>query len=320
MRIVAFVILIVLSTSSAFSHGPNTPTTIESYPLEKISKNIYIVHGPHDLPNEATQGFMNNPAAILTDKGFIVVDPGSSERIGRELVRKLKKVSTKPVIAVFNTHAHGDHWLGNQGIRETYPDIPIYAHRRAIERIESGEGDVWVARFNKMTQGALDDTRVVAPNIGLKGGETLTLGGATLQIYHTGQAHTDNDIMIKVIEDKALFFGDIVFDKRIPNSDVPEDSSFKGNIKAIKTVMDDDIELYIPGHGRSGDKSIPQEHLKFLNELTSHVTRYYNRGLADYEMKKFVMDDLKEYSNWDHFSELGRVISYVYQEVELDNF
>ena len=46
---------------------------------------------------------------------------------------------------------------------------------------------------------------------------------------------TDNDLMFEVVDDKALFFGDVVGNKYIPNSDVPQDASFKGSITAIKT-------------------------------------------------------------------------------------
>jgi glyoxylase-like metal-dependent hydrolase (beta-lactamase superfamily II) len=36
-------------------------------------------------------------------------------------------------INIFNTHVHGDHWLGNQAIVERYPAVKIYAHPNMIE-------------------------------------------------------------------------------------------------------------------------------------------------------------------------------------------
>ncbi|MDZ7804774.1 MBL fold metallo-hydrolase [Thiohalophilus sp.] len=314
------VFALVFMPMTIFAHEPQLPLDFEQHTLEQVSQHIHVVHGTQSLPNPQTRGFMNNPSAILTHGGIIIVDPGSSAEIGRQLLTKLRKITDKPVIAVFNTHVHGDHWLGNQGIRETYPEVPIYAHTRMLERVEAGEGGTWVQLFMGMTEGAVEGTRVIGPNIGLSGGEVLSLDGITLKIHHTGHAHTDHDLMIEVVNDKGLFFGDIVSSRRVPNSDVPQDASFKGSIAAIKAMLDEDIAVYIPGHGRSGGREVPESSLLFLEALNASVTHYFNQGLQSYEMKDKVIDDLAEYQDWNNFNEIGRVINFVFQEVEQDNF
>lgn len=309
-----------ITTELSFAHNVQLPGSFEHYPLDKVSKHIYVVHGTQELPSEKTRGFMNNPSAILTDNGVIIVDPGSSEEIGRLLLKKIRQLSDKPVIAVFNTHVHGDHWLGNQGIREVYPEVPIYAHQRMIERVNAGEGEDWIKLLMGMTNGAISSTSVVGPNIGLAGGEELTLDGVILKIHHTGHAHTDHDLMIEVVNDKGLFFGDIVAAGRVPNSDVPQDASFKGSIRAIKTMLERPVEIYIPGHGRSGGHEVPEASLAFLQELYAAVTKYFNQDLESFEMKEKVKSDLDAYKDWNNFNEMDRVINFVFQEVEQDNF
>ena len=304
----------------AGAHDPRVPSSIEHIPLERISAHVYVVQGTQDLPNPDSRGFMNNPTAILTEDGIIIVDPGSSAEIGKELLKKVGEVSDKPVIAVLNTHVHGDHWLGNHGIRELYPEVPIYAHERMIERIDAGEGDVWIQRFMGMTDEAIAGTEVEGPNIGLKGGELWNLGGLTLRMHHIGHAHTDHDIMVEVVDDAVLLFGDIVADKRVPNSDVPGDANFKGTATAIRTMLNGPSRLFVPGHGEPGGREVPEASLRFLERLRASVTKYYEQGLADYEMKDQVSDDLAEYRDWYNFDQLGRVISYVYQEVEAEKF
>ncbi|MCR4301976.1 MAG: MBL fold metallo-hydrolase [Sulfuricaulis sp.] len=320
LRSVTLVLVLSAVTSVALAHDSQAPSSIEHYPLDRVSQRIHVVHGTHQLPNPTNRGFMNNPAAILTKSGVIIVDPGSSAEIGKQLLKKIRKVSDKPVIAVFNTHVHGDHWLGNHGIRDLYPKVPIYAHERMIERVNTGEGENWLKLFMGMTKGAISGTKVVGPNIGLKGGETLTLDGVTLRIHHTGHAHTDGDLMIEVVDDKGLFFGDIANTKQVPNSVVPHDANFKGTIAAIKTMLNGPATLFIPGHGRSGGREMPEASLRFLEELYVSVTKYYKQGLADYEMKDKVIHDMAKYENWDNFNEMGRVISFVYREIEKENF
>ncbi len=314
------VVVFFVVANLAVAHESLVPSSIEHHPLDQVSEHIYVVHGPNGLPNAENRGFMNNPAGILTDNGVILVDPGSSAEIGKQLLEKMREVSNKPVIAVFNTHVHGDHWLGNHGVREVYPDVPIYAHARMIERIDAGEGQDWIQLFVSMAEGATKDTRAVAPNIGLNGGEELALDGMTLRIHHTGHAHTDHDLMIEVVEDKGLFFGDIVASKRVPNSDVPQDASYKGTITAIRTMLDGQAEVFIPGHGHSGGREVPEASLRFLEILYASVMKGFEQDLADYEMKEQVINDLDVYKDWSNFGEMGRVINYVYQEVERDNF
>lgn len=315
-----YIITLLLITLVSHAHDINVPATLEHYSFQQVTKNIHVIHGTQALPSVKTRGFMNNPAIITTKKGVIIVDPGSSKEIGKELLEKIKTISNKPVIAVFNTHVHGDHWLGNHGVRAVYPNVPIYAHERMIDRINAGEGQDWIKLFMGMTKNAIKNTHVVSPNIGLKGGESLNLGGTTLRIHHTGPAHTNADIMIEVVEDKGLFFGDIVAANRVPNSDVPHDANFKGTIDAIKKILKGPATLYIPGHGLSGGREIPEASLNFLVKLRGSVTRYYKKGLSDFEMKDHVIKDLAEFKNWHNFKEMGRVISYVYQEVENENF
>lgn len=318
-----YLLLILLSLAGiqpASAHDVSAPSSIAHYTLDRVSKRIHVVHGTQELPSPQTRGFMNNPAAILTDNGVIIVDPGSSAEIGKQLLEKVRKVSDKPVIAVFNTHVHGDHWLGNYGIREMYPDVPIYAHRRMIERVDAGEGDIWIKRLMDMTKGAIAGTRATTPNIGLEGGEELALDGVALKIHHTGPAHTDSDLMIEVVDDKGLFFGDIVAARRVPNSDVPQDASFKGTMVAIKTMLERPIDIYIPGHGQSGGREVPEASLAFLEALHASVATYYDQGIEAYEMKDKVIADLESYKDWNNFTEIGRVINFVYQEVERENF
>ena len=76
----------------------------------------------------------------------------------------------------------------------------------------------------------------------------------------------------------------------------------------------------LPGHGRSGGREVPESSLSFLEDLYSSVTKYFNQNLESYEMKKKVKDDLNKYKDWNNFNEMDRVINFVFQEIEHDNF
>ncbi len=318
-RLIVIVALLLWNSGSSWAHEPVLPEKIERLTLQRLTDDVYIIQGPQQFPSPDTAGFMNNPGFVVTPGGIVVIDPGSSVQIGQLLLKRLRQISSLDVIAVFNTHVHGDHWLGNQAIREAYPDVPIYAHSRMIARAEGGEGEDWIANFEASTQGATAGTRAVMPGIGLNGGEQLLLGGEKFQIYHTGKAHTDNDLMIEFTRDKSIFLGDIVTNQRVQSAR-PGDSDIEGQIAAIEFVLQTENQVFIPGHGRAGGREIAFSQLEFLQNLYASVKAHYANGLSDYEMKDKVLEDLRAYQDWYNFDELGLVISYVFLKVEEDSF
>lgn len=287
------------------------------YPLTRVSENVYVIHGPNEEVSRKNQAFRNNPVIVLTSKGAVVIDPGSSVYIGEMIVNKVKGLTDKPIVAVFNTHGHGDHWLGNHGINKHYPQVVIYAHENMIRAISAGDGDMWVDAINKRSEGAIEGTRVVAPNTAVKNGEQIQVGGVTFKVYFTGKAHSDNDIMLELPEEKVFVVGDIL---RVGNIS-PFMSSFSGNLHAFDVVEQSDAKVYIPGHGKSGDKSIITIYREFVTTLKGTVKKYYDQDMSDYEMKPKVINELAKYKEWSGFDEnIGRLINLAYLEVEADSF
>jgi hypothetical protein len=39
----------------------------------------------------------------------------------------------------FNSHVHGDQWLGKQAVKRAYPEIDIYAHAKTIAQSGASE-------------------------------------------------------------------------------------------------------------------------------------------------------------------------------------
>ncbi len=304
----------LFSPLSLADRGP----AIKDYPAKQVADNVYVIHGPLGTPNPENQGFMNNPAFVITNDGIAVIDPGSSVQTGEMLLRVIAKISKKPVIAVFNTHIHGDHWLGNQAIRTAYPDVPIYGHPNMIALIEAGEGRNWVNLMERLTKGKTMGTGVTGPNKAANNGDVFKYGGITFKVHHYGKAHTTSDIMIEVPEYAVTFLGDNVLNKRVPRLD---DGDILGNIEAITRIMETGSKTYVPGHGPSGDARVPQAFQRYLEILYTTVKKYYGEGLSDFEMKDQVASALNAYAGWSGFDEqLGKHISLAYLQIEAADF
>ncbi|HHJ15086.1 MAG TPA: MBL fold metallo-hydrolase [Gammaproteobacteria bacterium] len=311
-----------LTLITAFLFSPlclaNKGPAIKDYPADKVADNIYVIHGPLGLPDSGNQGFMNNPAFVITNDGIVAIDPGSSVQTGEMMLRVMAKISDKPVIAVFNTHIHGDHWLGNQALRAAYPDAPIYGHPNMIALIEAGEGQNWADRLEQMTEGKTAGTVVTGPNKTVDHGATFKYGGTTVKIHHYGKAHTTSDLMIEIPERSVTFLGDNVLNDRIPRID---DGDIQGNIGTITQILETGSKVYVPGHGPSGDAGVPESFRKYLDVLYTTVKKYYDEGLSDFEMKDQVAGALGAYAGWSGFEEqLGKHISLAYLQIEAAEF
>jgi len=289
------------------------------WPMERITDKIYAIYGPFDLPNPENRGFRNTAVIVLTTDGVVVLDPGGSAWAGERIVERIKTLTGKPVVAVFNSHAHGDHWLGNEGIKKTYPAAVIYAHPKMKAKAEGADGKRWFDLINRVTEGRAGGKKITAPDRVVNDGDVIGIGDTEFRIYHTGPAHTDNDISIEIVGENTLFTGDVVRNEFLGMME--EDASFEGNIAAIDSMLKQNFRHYIPAHGRAGGAGILKEYRAYLVTLKSTVRQLYNEGLADFEMKPEVVKALENYRKWPGFDlRVGPHISRVYLEVEAEEF
>ena len=316
MRRIPLVILILAVLTVACSRAKGPPLAGD-YPLTRLTEHVYVIHGPNDLPTKQNQGFMNNPGFVLTSKGVVVIDPGSSAQVGELVLKKIAGITKDPVIAVFNTHIHGDHWLGNDAVRAAYPKAVIYAHPNMRAKT-AVEGENWLRLMSTLTDGATKGTRAAPPDADINNDETLALGNMHFRVLHTGVAHTDGDIMVEVVEDKVLFAGDNIVVERTARMD---DGNFKGNIAAIEAALKVNANIIVPGHGQSGGHEIADAYLVYLKAFYATVKKYYDLGVSDFDMKDKVVADLKPYHKWALFdAEIGKLISLAYLQIEAEAF
>ncbi len=300
--------------SFAVERGPAVP----DYPADQVTDGVYVIHGPLGEPSAKNQGFMNNPAFIVTQTGVVVVDPGSSVQIGEMVLRQIRKVSDLPVVAVLNTHIHGDHWLANQALVEAFPKVPIYGHPRMFDKIEQGEGQEWIDLLLRLTANATAGTDIVGPNLQVDHADEVTLAGLKIRFLYLPKAHSDTDLMIEIPSKKLIFLGDNAMMNRFGQM---RHGTFKGNIAALDLALQKSAEIYVPGHGPTGGPQVPETFRTYLSLLRSEVAKQLDEGLSDFEMKPLVVEALADYRGWVDFDRLvGKHINQAYLEVEEEMF
>src|SRR6478735_10738173 len=103
--------------------GPGLPPP---EPIEHVKGNVYKIFGGG-----------GNTLVVVQKDGVVLVDtkmPGNGPYIDEQV----KKVTSKPITLIINTHSHPDHVGSNDYLREHYPNARIIMNEGAKEELSGG--------------------------------------------------------------------------------------------------------------------------------------------------------------------------------------
>ena len=129
---------VMAQQASQFVMGPPMP---DIAPVQ-VSPRVWVVPAADGFPTPANQGMMSNVTFVVTSAGVVILDSGSSLQIGQMVIRMIRRITPLPVVAVFNSHHHGDHWLGNHAFVQAFGEnLPIYSLAGTRELIAGVAGN-----------------------------------------------------------------------------------------------------------------------------------------------------------------------------------
>lgn len=320
MKKIALLLAMVLTFSlslNAFSLGK-----LGEFKFEKMDNgNVWIMHGPPMNPSVENEGFMNNPSFVEGKTGLIVIDPGGNYKVGKKILAEIEKVSDKPIIAMFISHKHGDHWFAAKAVKEKYPDVKSYAYTKMISVAKAEAADIWYDILQRLSKNLQGTKPFPFPTIAVQGGEEIVIDGETFVMFHPERAHTDTDLLVAHKGSKTLWLGDNLMKSRLGGMD--GSSSVHGNIELLENIMAqkdgyEKYDRYVPGHGASGKMHETMDpFLNYFKTVLKYAKVAYENEQESYEIKPEVMDAMPEYHEWDEFeAQMGKHLMKAIEEVE----
>jgi glyoxylase-like metal-dependent hydrolase (beta-lactamase superfamily II) len=288
-----------------------------------VADNTYVLHGTAQSPSPTNKAQIANLGFIVSEAGVIIVDSGTSNEHAKKLLDEISKITAQPVVAVFNTHIHGDHWLGNNIIHQRFPKAKFYGHKDMIKLALAGSGDDWIGILDQLTDNAIKGTMPFPPSVAVSAGEEIDFGDTNITIISSSdRAHTTTDLVVMVERkrgEKIIFLGDIGVHHQVGRMD---DGNFTGNIEALDQAIALNADIYVPGHGpTTKGSSLTQLYRDYMKTLYDQTEYFYNEGLADFEIKEKILPLFKTESSWEGFeSNFAKHISLVYLEIEENSF
>lgn len=287
----------IVSNLLTFSTSASATADIELTPI-KVSEHVYYFRGAAGVASAANQGFMSNAGFVVTNDGVVVYDALATPVLGQAMINAIRTITKQPIRKVIIGHYHADHIYGLQAFKKIGAELIGHENGReylssdiARQRLEQRKAELfpWVD----------DKTVVVAADKWLsfkdKKSIAFSLGGMRFQIIDSSGAHSSEDILLFVENDKVLFAGDIYFSGRIP---------FVGNadsrvwLQTLDRLLDVKPLVVIPGHGSASRKTVEDM------QLTKIYLLYLREkmGAAVQELQGF--EEAYQQTDWSQFENL----------------
>ncbi len=317
---VALGLLAMLSGVASCAAGP-APAVAEVEDVHvpmaviQVAPHSYYVQGQAGVVSTANEGFNSNAGFVVTDDGVVVFDALGTPALGRQLRRLIAGVTSQPVKLVVLSHYHSDHFYGVQALEGA--GVEIWSHEAVRDYLAS---DAPAARLVERRQSLApwvnSRTRVVTPTRYLGEDTSFTRGGLHFRIVHVGPAHTPEDLMMLVEEDRVLFAGDLVFAGRVPFA---ADGDIGSWIVALGRVLELKPLIVVPGHGRYSTDAVGdlvQTH-DYLAYLYGRMKAAFDDGI-DFETA-YAQTDFSRFAALPAFDAANRRNAYqAYLNVEQD--
>ena len=94
-----------------------------SLTTEVLGDGIYLFRAPSSLDLWTA----TNVVVIVNDQDVTVFDSNTRARTARMVIAEIRKITSKPVRTLINSHWHQDHWSGNDEYVKAFPGLQIVA-------------------------------------------------------------------------------------------------------------------------------------------------------------------------------------------------
>lgn len=254
-------------------------------------------------------GWMVNNCGVVVagDGASVLVDTTSTERRNRAMLAEVAKVSAGAPRAVINTHHHPDHTYGNGFLPQ---ETVVIGHHRCREEVLAAG----LEATKVITAPDYGAVSVRPPELTFADQLTLHLPEFPIELHHVGRAHTSNDVIVWLPEQRTLFAGDLAFAGGQPFLLEGSVTGFRGALAQMRALG---AEAIVPGHGpvRRGEQV--EQLLDGMDAYVAYVAEIaassHRAGLTPLEAAQKHRDN--QFSGWQESERFVGNLHRAYSEL-----
>jgi glyoxylase-like metal-dependent hydrolase (beta-lactamase superfamily II) len=261
---------------------------------EQVAPGVWMVQGASALGSPANRNFISNAAFVVTPAGVVVVDALGSPALAQELVAAIRRITPAPIRHLVVTHYHADHIYGLQVFKDLGAEI--IAHRDGRSYLQSETAALRLQASREELAPWIDGkTRLVPADRWIAETTRLSLGGVDFVLQPAGPAHTAEDLVVFLPQQRVLIAGDLVFRGRIPFVGQADSGRW---IEGLDRLLAFDATLIVPGHGPASSSA--REDLQLTRDYLMHLRK--TMGEAARNLEPF--EDAYAAADWSRFEHL----------------
>src|ERR1700674_2974130 len=232
-----------------------------------------VVPGVWFREGDLQQGHSNN--VIIEMKDYLVVVDANYPSGARGAMADARRISSKPVKYVFDTHHHGDHLYGN--VLWTQAGATTLAFKGVGEELKRFEPARWQQAVKQRQDVA--DLHLDAPEPPKQDiNEDLFVlndGSRKVEFRHFGWAHTRGDGFVYLPKEQVLCTGDAAVNGPYNNVNDAYIENWPTVLHAAEKLK---VKYVLPGHGLPGGRDLLTGQDQFMTELLKAVKDGVSQG------------------------------------------
>ncbi len=254
-----------------------------------------------------------NSGLVVGLETAVAVDALMVPSMTRRLVGAIRKVTTKRIDKLVNTHHHLDHTGGNPFFRQA----TIISSRPARQALSPGFPPLpLLERFMPRFAREFPLMKLVLPTVTFEDRMVIYADDREIQLWHPGYAaHTVGDTVAYLPRERIVFCGDLAFHYVTP-------LAFQGHvgnwIRAADRLLEYDADVFVPGHGAIGTRDDVRRMREYLALIHREARVRFDAGMPASEAARDIR--LGAYASWSDAERILPNVARCYQEFrdELD--
>jgi len=221
----------------------------------------------------AESAFFVNSFIIETESGLVLVDTQFLTSSARHLCDAIR-AHGKPLVAVFITHPHPDHFNGTAEIAHEWPGLPIYATQPTINVIRATQADkrdAWTPVYG-------DDypQETVLPNTAVVPGQSIFVDGLELRVDDLGEGESADITVIHLPQSDQLIASDLLYHRVHPWLAEGRTKQWLSQLEIVRERYSTATSVFA-GHGEAAGLDALAQQVEYLNTFRDWV----RDGIAD---------------------------------------
>lgn len=271
--------LILIITAACHDSVDKRPSALPQIESKKLANRLYRI---------TVAGI--NCVALMDSNGNTLLSDNLKAEHTPLLLQELKRLGSKKITYMTNTHFHDDHCGGNKTIKNAI----VIAHENTGRALASDH----ISTFWQDTTGAVP--MHARPDLTFNDRMAIGFGGEDIELAHYPNGHTHSDLVVYFRKSRVLHVSDLLFSIGFPAIDSERGGNvfqFADHLKAILETYPDNV-VFVAGHGVEFTRKELADYQKMIAGSASAVQNAMRAGHHLRQIKQSkILDEWKSYAN-----------------------